>query len=163
MDTEIYSSSSEEETFNLGMRFADRLHAGDVVAFYGDLGTGKTEFIKGVCEELGVSEIVSSPTYTIVNQYPAETSYGEEVTIYHIDLYRIEDPAELVELGLQEILSDPLGIALIEWAHVAESMVPAVRWDVRLSALDDESRRRIEIGHLSVVPVTRATGTYGGR
>jgi len=162
MDTEIYSSSSEEETFHLGTRFAERLSPGDVVAFSGDLGTGKTEFIKGICDQMQVDEIVSSPTYTIVNQYAAETSDGEQTIVYHIDLYRIENLEELTELGFQEIIADPVAIKLIEWAPIAASLLPPARWEVQLATLDDENARRIEIARREPVPLHKATGTYGG-
>lgn len=163
MDTEIYSSSSEEETFQLGERFSERLSPGDVVAFNGDLGAGKTEFIKGICEEMRVEEIVSSPAYTIVNQYAGESADGTPTTIYHIDLYRIEGLGELTELGFQEIMADPTAVKLIEWPHNAGAFLPTERWEVSLASLDDESARRIEITHCEPVAVHRATGTYGGR
>lgn len=153
MNTEIYSSSSEAETIQLGAGFAQRLVNGDVVAFYGELGAGKTEFIKGICEGMGVEEIVASPTYTIVNQY---TGYGrrkEPVTIYHIDLYRIERQAELIEVGLADILADVDAIILIEWAGNAAAVLPPARYDVILTQLDDENFRRIEIDQRDAVAV----------
>lgn len=163
MDTEIYSSSSEEETFHLGERFSERLSPGDVVAFHGDLGAGKTEFIKGICEAMGVEDIVSSPTYTIVNQYVGDTADGNQATIYHIDLYRIEGLGELTELGFQEIMADPMAVKLIEWPHNAGPFLPSERWEVSLSSLDDESARRVEISYQEPVVIHRATGTYGRR
>ncbi|MDB5033036.1 MAG: tRNA (adenosine(37)-N6)-threonylcarbamoyltransferase complex ATPase subunit type 1 TsaE [Candidatus Kapaibacterium sp.] len=147
MDTEIYSSFSEEETFQLGIDFSERINAGDIVAFYGELGAGKTEFIKGFCYGMRVDEIVSSPTYTIVNQYEGEDARRHTVDIYHVDLYRIENAAELIEVGLYDILSDAGSIKLIEWAENAESILPVVRYDISFVTLDDESSRRIEIVH----------------
>ncbi|HVZ41807.1 MAG TPA: tRNA (adenosine(37)-N6)-threonylcarbamoyltransferase complex ATPase subunit type 1 TsaE [Candidatus Kapabacteria bacterium] len=145
MDTEIYSSFAEEETYRLGEAFASRLRGGDIVAFYGDLGAGKTEFIKGICQGMNVEEIVASPTYTIVNQYVGTDADDEEVSIYHIDLYRIEKSEELIEVGLTDLLADRHSIKLIEWAENAEPVLPKVRYDVIVTALDDENQRRIEI------------------
>jgi len=147
MDTEIYSSFNEEETFELGADFSGRLNPGEVVAFYGDLGAGKTEFIKGICQGMNVDEIVSSPTYTIVNQYLGEDRYERPVDIYHVDLYRIENVRELVEVGLADLLADDSSIKLIEWAENAETILPAVRYDIFFVTLDDENSRRIEIVH----------------
>ncbi len=147
MDTETYSSSSEEETFTLGMTFAERLNPGDLVAFYGDLGAGKTEFIKGICEGMNVDELVTSPTYTVVNQYVGENRRYRNLAIYHVDLYRITDPGELLEIGLSDIIADPDAVKLIEWAEIADTILPTVRWDVSLSTLADENSRQIEIMH----------------
>ena len=147
MDTEIYSSFSEEETFQLGADFSARIHPGDVIAFYGELGAGKTEFIKGVCEGLKVEEIVSSPTYTIVNQYMGGDRRRRHIEIYHVDLYRVENAAELVEMGIYELLSDNVSIKLIEWAENAEAILPAERYDIYFATLDEENSRRIEIMH----------------
>lgn len=159
MDTEIYSSSSEEETLQLGSDFSTRIHPGDVIAFYGELGAGKTEFIKGICQGMKVEEIVSSPTYTIVNQYQGSDRRRRPIEIYHVDLYRIERMAELIETGIYDLLSDNLSIKLIEWAENAESILPAERYDIYFATLDEENSRRIEIVHRDA----SAAGTNAGR
>ncbi len=147
MDTEIYSSFSEEETFQLGIDFSMRLNAGDIIAFYGELGAGKTEFIKGICQGMNVDEIVSSPTYTIVNQYVGEDRRRHTIDIYHVDLYRIENAGELIEVGLADLLQDDDSIKLIEWAENADSILPAVRYDIYFFTLNEENTRRIEVIH----------------
>lgn len=147
MDTEIYSSFSEEDTFQLGIDFSERLNPGDVVAFYGDLGAGKTEFIKGICQGMSVEEIVASPTYTIVNQYVGEDARRDTVDIFHVDLYRIENSAELLEIGLSDLIANNDSIKLIEWAENAEALLPVMRYDIFFVTLDDENSRRIEIVH----------------
>jgi tRNA threonylcarbamoyladenosine biosynthesis protein TsaE len=159
MDIEVYASTSEEETFRLGAEFSKRIVPGDVVAFYGDLGAGKTEFIKGICEGLEVREIVSSPTFNIVNEYAGEDRNGRALRLFHIDLYRVETASELVEIGLEETMSDPEAVKLIEWAEVAEKLLPRERYDVKLTALDDENSRRIEVIHRDSVEVNGANGT----
>lgn len=163
MDTETYSSSSEEETFRLGMTFAERLNPGDLVAFYGDLGAGKTEFIKGICEGMSVDEIVTSPTYTIVNQYVGENRRYRNLAIYHVDLYRIANAEELLEVGLSDLIADLDAVKLIEWAEIADTILPAVRWDVSLATLEDENSRSIEITHHDAAEIVQQNQAVGRR
>jgi len=111
-------STSAEQTAELGRRYAADLHPGEVVALIGELGTGKTRFVAGICEGLGVRGHVASPTFTLINEYPAP--FG---AVAHIDLYRIGSRSELVELGLEEYFSVRY-ICLIEWAEKVEGMLP---------------------------------------
>ena len=104
-----YKSKSVADTQMIAKEFAKRLSSGDVVLFSGDLGTGKTEFIKTICDYLGVVDDVCSPSYTIINQY--ESSIG---TIFHIDLYRIKNSQEIIELGFLELFETPCSIFFIE-------------------------------------------------
>ena len=110
-----FNSTSEAETYNIGKKIASNLSQGDIVAFYGDLGSGKTAMIKGICDYFDVDEIVVSPTFTIVNRYEGKEK-NIPITIYHIDLYRIENDKELQEIGFSEYLNDSNAIKLIEWA-----------------------------------------------
>jgi len=110
------TTKSEIETEQLGFEFAKNLIPGDKIALYGDLGSGKTEFVKGICDYFKVEEIVTSPTFTIINKYTATTS-DEPLNIYHIDLYRIEKEKELIEIGFSEYLNDNNAITIIEWAE----------------------------------------------
>jgi tRNA threonylcarbamoyladenosine biosynthesis protein TsaE len=158
MDIEVYNTTGEEGTNQLGTEFSRRLKPGDLVAFYGELGAGKTEFIKGVCDGMRVEEIVSSPTYTIINQYVGLREDEEEIILYHIDLYRIESPGDLGEIGLEEILAHPSAIKLIEWASHADMLLPSARYDIHFHTIDDNTRR-IEIVHRDAVPV-ESSGTH---
>ena len=159
MDIEVYSSTSEEETLRLGIEFSKRLVRGDVVAFYGELGAGKTEYIKGICDGFAVREIVSSPTFNIVNQYAGEDRNGRAITLYHIDLYRIETQQELIEMGMEETLGDGEAVKLVEWAEIAGAMLPRERYDVKLTSLEDENSRRIEVIHRDAVAVNGSGGS----
>lgn len=148
MDTELHKTYSEEETVELGKRFAHNLEKGDVVALYGELGAGKTEFVKGICEYFHVEEIVSSPTFTIMNQYTGENRDHDEITLYHVDLYRIDSSKELQEIGFNECTRSRNAIKLIEWAEKANGSLPRERYSVIFRFNDeDDDMRIIEIRH----------------
>lgn len=142
---EKYISNSEEETIKLGEKFAERLKLGDVVAITGDLGSGKTEFIKGICEYFNVGDMVNSPTFTIMNHYTGILN-DEEVNIFHIDLYRIENEKELIEIGFDECLHSPDYIKLIEWPEKAGDKIDEWNYKVNIQTYEnDENKRAIEI------------------
>jgi tRNA threonylcarbamoyladenosine biosynthesis protein TsaE len=108
--TRTITTHSEEETAAAGRELAATLSAGDAVLLFGDLGAGKTAFVRGLAEGLGVSRAeVSSPTFTLVQEYR-----GGRLTLFHVDLYRLNESREIEELGLDEIAAD--GIMAIEWA-----------------------------------------------
>jgi tRNA threonylcarbamoyladenosine biosynthesis protein TsaE len=137
---------SEEETTALGTSFAKSLRPGDVIALFGDLGSGKTRFVQGVCRGLGVKEHVASPTFTIVNEYLVGTQ-----SIYHFDFYRITSLAELREIGFEEYLSGN-GICLIEWADRVRDALPQRRYDVHMTLGSDDQSREIVIEDIVGVP-----------
>lgn len=139
--TKVYITDSEAETGTLAETMAKELSPGQVVCLRGDLGVGKTVFAKGLCRALGVCEHVSSPTFTLVNEYD-----GVEGKIYHFDLYRIEDPDELYEVGFEEFVGGD-GIAVIEWPERAEEMLPGTRTEILLER-NGENGRRITVKEL---------------
>lgn len=143
MDIEKKITNSANETFEVGKTFANKLQQGDVVAFYGDLGAGKTEFIKGICSAFGVRELVNSPTFTIINQYVG-TKNSEPLSILHIDLYRINQPKELDEIGFSECLETKSSLVLIEWAENAANKLYNLNYKVKF-LLDDEKENHREI------------------
>lgn len=123
--TGAFTLSSLDDTARLAVRLAPLLKAGDVVALEGDLGAGKTTFCRAVISALlGMETEVPSPTYTLVQTYD-----GPDFPIYHFDLYRLEDPAELDELGWEETVD---GLALIEWPDKAGPRLPAWRLEISL-------------------------------
>lgn len=141
---EIFNKQVEspEETARFAAEFATELTAGDVLAFYGDLGSGKTFFTKAVCRELQTAEEPTSPTFTIVNEYNAASG----MPAYHFDFYRIEHDAELSNLGLDDYFYGE-GICLIEWADKISAYLPVPRYDIYIDPIDGmpESRTiRIE-------------------
>jgi tRNA threonylcarbamoyladenosine biosynthesis protein TsaE len=129
-------SRSEEQTFATAQELAHRLKVPAHILLYGELGAGKTLFAKGLAAGFGVADAdeVSSPTFTLVNQYPGR------IRIYHIDLYRIETGA-LDGLGLEEIFDDPNAAVIVEWAERLGNFETPGATRVFLSYVDDHSRK----------------------
>lgn len=108
-------------------------HAVSVCTFSGDLGAGKTTLIREWCRQLGVTDAVSSPTFSLVNEYQTET--GQPV--YHMDFYRLRHASEAYEAGLEELLEAPDALVLVEWPSRAEALLPAGRVDVEITLQGD--------------------------
>ncbi len=130
-------SGSEENTKKIADEFAKLLKPGDVVCLNGDLGSGKTFFVKAVCVNFGINE-VNSPTFAIVNEY-----FGKK-KIYHFDFYRLKNEEELMEIGFYEYLNDTEAITFIEWSDKFPDILPQHRFDVNIKTKNENSRE-IEI------------------
>ena len=121
-----FETHSPEETEALGQRLAEQLKPGDVVAYFGDLGAGKTAFTRGLARGLGVREPVTSPTYTIVNEY-----LSGSMPLFHFDMYRLGSAEELFDIGWEDYLSRG-GVCAVEWSeNVADALEDAVRVSIR--------------------------------
>lgn len=107
-----------EATARAGEALAALVRGGDAIALVGELGAGKTTLVAGLARALGAGP-ASSPTFSLVNEYP-----GGRLVVWHVDLYRLERAAELIELGLDDLLGDPRGVCLIEWADRFDVMPP---------------------------------------
>ena len=137
MTAQTTVAASEEETISAGRALAPRLAPGTTVLLYGDLGAGKTAFVRGLAEGLGIDPAdVSSPTFTIVQEYR-----GPRLTLQHVDLYRLA-PAEVADLALDDLL-DEATVMAIEWAERLPRTPPDPVVTVRLSHVEDG--RRLEI------------------
>jgi len=133
---EVIETRSARGTIGLGRKLARRLGAGDCVALVGELGAGKTVLVRGIAEGMGVGDprLVSSPTFVLVHEYPAT------IPVYHLDLYRMTDPAaELADLGIEEMLSG--GVVVIEWADRAGSALRRPHWRVEIEMTGPRARR----------------------
>lgn len=131
---------SPAETEALGARLAEALDAGRVVAFTGDLGAGKTAFVSGMARALGVEERVTSPTFTIVNEYE-----GGRLPLFHFDMYRLGDADELFHIGWEDYLSRG-GVCAVEWSERAEAALPRETvWVSIRRCAESEDWRRITI------------------
>ena len=135
-----YLSRCEAETEAAGEALAARLKAGDVVAYQGDLGAGKTAFTRGLARGLGCAGRVSSPTFTIVNEHEGR------LPLFHFDLYRLGDGEELFDIGWEDYL-DRGGVCAVEWSERAPSAMPpgTIRVSIR-RCVENENWRRITIG-----------------
>jgi tRNA threonylcarbamoyladenosine biosynthesis protein TsaE len=131
-----FEANSEEETREFGKRLAKQLPSQGVVLLIGNLGAGKTTLAKGIVEGLGVAaaDDVSSPTYTIVHEY------GDPVRVYHIDLYRLETVAEVLGMGIEDLLESP-ALLLIEWGERFPQLMPPSRTEIRIFPQAGDSRR----------------------
>ena len=142
---QIFHSNSTEETREIAKNFALDLKMNDIVVFNGDLGVGKTEFIRTICQFFGVEQIVTSPSFTIINEYEC-FHFNTYISIYHIDLYRIKKQLELIEMGFQEIVSIKNSIKFIEWAENSFDMLPTFNHKITITAnSDNETSRTIQI------------------
>lgn len=116
---------NENETINWGKRVARLLQPGDVIGFFGDLGSGKTRTIQGICRGLNCGDQVSSPTFALINEYQGI------YPVFHFDLYRIESEQEIFDLGYEEYFYSD-GICLIEWAERVQSLLPLEHIEIYL-------------------------------
>jgi tRNA threonylcarbamoyladenosine biosynthesis protein TsaE len=126
------TSSSPEETEAIAARVAQHLKPGDVVTVSGELGTGKTTFVRGACRALGVTQPVTSPTYTIGNRYEGR------VAVSHLDLYRFEGISAADWGALEPYFDD--AVCFVEWPEAAGRSLPSPRLRVRLKHVDEERR-----------------------
>ena len=135
-------TESAEATLKAGFDFASSLLPGDVVAFNGDLGSGKTVFIQGICQALRVRDYVTSPTYTLIQEYEGEwLSPGVRgfVTIFHFDFYRLQSAEEIEGLDLDGYFMRD-GLCLIEWAERGETLLPRSHFSIRIDRVVDSGR-----------------------
>lgn len=135
-------SHSVSETEAIGREVAGKLHSGDVVACFGDLGAGKTAFTRGLAAGLGCTGRVTSPTFTIVNEYEGT------IPLFHFDMYRLSGEDDLFDIGWEDYLSRG-GVCVVEWSERIAGALPAdtIRVDIRRSG-ENEDWRCIEIGGL---------------
>ncbi len=108
-----------------------------VIAFYGQMGAGKTTFIKALCEVLGTGDQVNSPTFTLVNEYLS----SEGIPIYHFDFYRIKNLQEAVDIGCEEYFETPGTLSLIEWPELITPLLPPEAWQATLDVLPSGERK----------------------
>lgn len=128
---QIFESYSYDDTVKIANHIADTLKGGEFIAMYGDLGAGKTAFVQGIAKALGITDHVTSPTFTIVNEY-----YGR-LPLYHFDVYRIGDPDEMYEIGYDEYV-DSDGVCIVEWAELIEDLFPSEY--IKITILKNEEK-----------------------
>lgn len=155
-DVELTESELERWGRRMGAAAA---RAGVLVALHGPLGAGKTRLVQAACRGAGVVEGALSPTFTLVHRYE-----GERGAVWHVDLYRIEAPSELADLGWDELLDSPAP-AFVEWAERAGEQLPEDRWEVRLQMGSRPETRRVRVaarGSAPPPPAPRGSGEGEG-
>lgn len=126
---------NEQDTRKFGIELAQKLKPGDIIALIGDLGTGKTTLTKSIAEGLGITGMITSPTFTIVQEYTEG-----RLPLYHFDVYRINDPEEMYELGYEEYFFGQ-GVCVIEWADLIEDLIPGDSIQIRIEYGEAEDER----------------------
>ena len=133
------TTHSADETQALGQKLASRLAPGDVIAYFGDLGAGKTAFTRGLAQGLGITDPVTSPTYTIVNEY-----LSGRIPLFHFDMYRLSSSDELFDIGWEDYLARG-GVCAVEWSeNVEDALQDAIRVTIEKDA-DEPDTRHITI------------------
>ena len=136
------TTSNFKETQQLGFDFANRLKGGDVVALYGDLGSGKTTFVQGLAKGLSIERPIISPTFIIMRMYKLgnrKKGIGSR-NFYHVDLYRVSNETDVQGVGLMELMADPENIIVIEWPDKIENLLPDKRINIYFEYLGDDKR-----------------------
>ncbi len=136
MENYIYNSKSENDTKKLAIKMASMLKKGDLIVLCGELGSGKTKFTEGFLTYFGLGNEISSPTFTIVNEYKKD-----DINIYHFDVYRLEDSSEFYAIGGDEYFEN--GICLIEWGELIEDALPNEYIKIDFSRDDSNENERI--------------------
>ena len=136
MNNLIYNSKSEIDTLNFAKYFASLLKKKDIIVLSGDLGSGKTKFTEGILSFFNLQDEISSPTFTIVNEYNSEST-----NIYHFDVYRLEDSSEFYEIGGEEYFEN--GICIIEWGELIKDALPENYIKITFSKEESYSNSRI--------------------
>jgi len=138
---EIIETHSPEETEAFAARLAKQTGPGAILLLRGNLGAGKTAFTRGFARGLGITDPVSSPTFTIVQEYP----WGDRKMLYHMDLYRINDSDAALAFGIDDFLFDRNAISLIEWPERAEDLYPPDALNIEIAHTDEENHRIIKV------------------
>jgi tRNA threonylcarbamoyladenosine biosynthesis protein TsaE len=140
------TTKNETETINLGVKIASSLKNGDVIALYGDLGSGKTRLVKGICLGLDVKQMVNSPTFIIVNEYNSTKFHN----IFHFDLYRLKSEDEILAMGFDDYMNNR-GIIIIEWPEHAERLLPEGTIKIHIShSVENENERWIKVEGIAI-------------
>lgn len=138
-----YVSKNEQQTQKIAAELANKLKGGEVLALSGDLGAGKTTFIKGLGCALGIKKNITSPTFVLMKVYPVKNKI-----FCHIDAYRVEKSQELADIGVLENFGQKNSICAIEWAEKIKDLLPRKRIEIKLQLAEKENQRIIEINFL---------------
>lgn len=133
-----FISHSPAQTERIGVRLGEQLRGGDLILLRGPFGAGKTHLVKGMARGLGSDALVTSPSFVLVNEYQADARHGQ-LTLYHVDLYRLANAAEVDSIGLDEIWAGT-GVCVIEWPEQADVVLPAEHLTIHFRHLNETKR-----------------------
>lgn len=144
-------SHSAAQTQRLGVRLGELLQGGELILLNGQLGTGKTTFTQGLAQGMGITENINSPTFTLLKEYPPRTDSRRGIgpALYHFDLYRLDNPEEILDLGFEDYFYSN-GVCVVEWADKADLLWPTESLHIRMKMLSETKRGLL----------FNATGTY---
>ena len=135
-------TQSEKQTLNLGKNFALELKGGEVIGFIGELGTGKTVFIKGLAQGLNIKNIITSPTFVLMKVYKTK---GVIKQLCHVDAYRLNSSQDLIDIGIKDYLSKKTAVTVIEWANQVKNILPKNKILVKIKFGKKQNQRILEI------------------
>ncbi len=141
MNENNFITTSVKKTQKIAEVLAGKLVPGDFLAFYGDLGSGKTTFIQGLAKALGINRRIISPTFIIVRTYDLKSENKSFKQFYHIDLYRTSTVNDLLGIGLDQVIKDKSSIVALEWAEKMGDLLPQKRYEVHMSNEGDDKRK----------------------
>lgn len=130
-----YITHSAQETVDLGENIGSLLKSGDVIAMTGTLAAGKTTITKGIAKALGITDVVTSPTFCLISEYE-----GTKMPLYHMDVYRLDGPEDFINLGVEDML-DGDGVCIVEWSEKVSSELPKRTIKIEITPLEDGSRQ----------------------
>lgn len=130
-----YITHSAQETVDLGEKIGSLLKSGDVIAMTGTLAAGKTTITKGIAKALGITDVVTSPTFCLISEYK-----GTKMPLYHMDVYRLDGPEDFINLGVEDML-DGDGVCIVEWSEKVSSELPKRTIKIEITPLEDGSRQ----------------------
>lgn len=135
-----YIVTTVDETYKIGKLIGSLVNSGDIICLIGDLGTGKTHLTKGIANGLDIEDTITSPTFTIVNEYTGR------LILYHFDVYRVNDPDEIAAIGFDEYIFGD-GVSVIEWANYIEELIPPNNLTITIEKLTEygDDYRKINI------------------
>ena len=136
MNSEKYITNNYEETYKLGVSFSKQINSGDTILLYGDIGSGKTTFVKGILEAFKYNYEVTSPTFSLINEYEAIKK------VIHIDCYREKNVSRWISLGIMDYLNDS-SIVIIEWPEILKDVLPENAIKIQFNHIDENKRELI--------------------
>ncbi|OGY40884.1 MAG: tRNA (adenosine(37)-N6)-threonylcarbamoyltransferase complex ATPase subunit type 1 TsaE [Candidatus Buchananbacteria bacterium RBG_13_36_9] len=140
-----YISKNEKETYQIAEKLAKKLKGGEIIALEGDLGAGKTTFVKGLAKAFGVSQHVTSPTFVLLKIYSIRNRVLRIKNLVHVDCYRLDEPQELFYLGIEEYLNKPDTVVVIEWADKIKDYLKKFKKEIWIKILLNKNKRNFII------------------